>query len=193
MNRILPFLLFFFTSFALFAQLSNDECATLVNLGEAPICPVLDTFNNVMATASVISTTTAGNIPSCFNGSAPDADVWFSFDIPADGSLVDVQIELDAVEGPNGGIVQPQMAIYRGDCSIDGLEELDCVAALAGENSLEIVLVGLTPGFTYYLRVEDWSATASPNWGDFVLCVNSFLLSDFVYNLASVLTTFVFT
>ena len=81
MNRILPFLLFFFTSFALFAQLSNDECATLVNLGEAPICPVLDTFNNVMATASVISTTTAGNIPSCFNGSAPDADVWFSFDI----------------------------------------------------------------------------------------------------------------
>ena len=180
MNRILPFLLFFFTSFALFAQLSNDECATLVNLGEAPICPVLDTFNNVMATASVISTTTAGNIPSCFNGSAPDADVWFSFDIPADGSLVDVQIELDAVEGPNGGIVQPQMAIYRGDCSIDGLEELDCVAALAGENSLEIVLVGLTPGFTYYLRVEDWSATASPNWGDFVLCVKE---PDVIFNM----------
>ncbi len=171
MIRILPFLFFFFTHIILFAQPSNDECATLINLGEAPICPVLDTFNNVLATASVISSTTNGNIPSCFNGSAPDADVWFSFDIPADGSLVDVQIELDAVDGPNGEILQPQMAIYRGDCSIDGLEELDCVAALAGENSLEILLLGLTPGFTYYLRVEDWSASASPNWGDFVLCI----------------------
>lgn len=171
MKRILPFLFLFLSNFFLLAQPSNDECATLIDLGEAPICPVLDTFNNVMATPSVISTSTNGNIPSCFNGSAPDADVWFSFDIPADGSIVDVQIELDAVDGPNGGILQPQMAIYRGDCSIDGLEELDCVAALAGENSLEIVLLGLTPGFTYYLRVEDWSATASPNWGDFVLCV----------------------
>lgn len=169
--RILLFFLFFSSQVTLLAQPSNDECATLVNLGEAPICPVLDTFNNVMATASVISSNTNANIPSCFNGSAPDADVWFSFDIPADGSLVDVQIELDAVDGPNGGIVQPQMAIYRGDCSIDGLEELNCVAALPGENSLEIVLIGLTPGFTYYLRVEDWSASASPNWGDFVLCV----------------------
>jgi len=180
MNRILLFLFFLFTSLVLLAQPSNDECATLVNLGEAPICPVLDTFNNVMATASVISTTTAGNIPSCFNGSSPDADVWFSFDIPLDGSLVDVQIELDAVEGPNGGIVQPQMVIYRGDCSIDGLEELDCVAALAGENSLEIVLLGLSPGFTYYLRVEDWSATASPNWGDFVLCIKE---PDVIFNM----------
>ena len=119
-----------------------------------------------MATASVISSTTNANIPSCFNGSAPDADVWFSFIVPADGSMVDIQIELMAVDGPNGGIIQPQMAVYRGDCSIDGLEELDCVAALPGETDLELVLLGLTPGFTYYLRVEDWSATASPNWGD---------------------------
>jgi gliding motility-associated-like protein len=171
MTRILPFLFLFFIQVFVFAQPSNDECATLFNLGEAPICPILDTFSNVMATASVISTTTNGNIPSCFNGSAPDADVWFSFDLPADGSLVNVQIELDAVDGPNGGIVQPQMAIYRGDCAIDGLEELDCVAALAGENSLEIVLLGLTPDFTYYLRIEDWSASASPNWGDFALCI----------------------
>jgi hypothetical protein len=26
------------------------------------------------------------NIPSCFIGSSPDADVWFLFDIPADGN-----------------------------------------------------------------------------------------------------------
>jgi hypothetical protein len=82
MNRILLFLLFFFASFVLFAQPSNDESATLVNLGEAPICLVLGTFNNAMAVTSVIST----NIPSCFIGSSPDADVWFLFDIPADGN-----------------------------------------------------------------------------------------------------------
>jgi gliding motility-associated-like protein len=171
MTRILHFLLFFFVHFSLIAQPANDECSTLVYLGEIPICPIIDTFNNVSATASVISSTTNANIPSCFNGSAPDADVWFSFTVPADGSMVDVQIELMAVDGPNGGIVQPQMAVYRGDCSIDGLEELDCVAALPGETDLELVLLGLTPGFTYYLRVEDWSATASPNWGDFVFCL----------------------
>ncbi|HFB99724.1 MAG TPA: hypothetical protein ENJ53_02855, partial [Phaeodactylibacter sp.] len=179
MKRIPFFALFLLFQCTLLAQPSNDDCATLNYLGVAPICPILDTFTNVNATPSVISSTTAGNIPSCF-GSTPDADVWFSFDIPADGSLVDVQIELDAVAGPNGGILQPQMAIYRGDCPIDELDELACVSAAAGETSLQTVLLGLTPGLTYYLRVEDWSATASPNWGDFVLCVKE---PDVIFNM----------
>ena len=145
MKRITTILLLLFFQISIFAQPSNDECATLIDLGEAPLCPILDTFNNVNATPSVIASTASLNVPSCFNGSAPDNDVWFSFTIPPDGSFVDVQIELEAVAGPNGGIVQPQMALYRGDCSIDGLQELDCVTTLAGETSLETLILGLIP------------------------------------------------
>mgnify|MGYP000132413720 CR=1 FL=1 len=73
------------------------------------------------------------NIPACFNGSTPNSDVWFSFTVPADGSVVDFQIDLSGVDGPNGSITQPQMAVYRGDCMLDGLDELLCVTSLAGE------------------------------------------------------------
>ena len=154
------------------AQPSNDECITLIDLGEAPICPILDTFNNVAATASIISLDPSVNIPNCFNGGAPERDVWFSFIVPGSGSIVDFQIELNGVTGgSNGTITQPQMAVYRGDCSVDGLDELLCVTSLAGETDLSVDLIGLTPGITYFLRIEDWSATATPNWGDFELCI----------------------
>lgn len=172
MKRIYTTSIFLCFSLLAMTQPSNDECTTLIDLGEAPICPIIDTFTNVNATASIISLNPNLNIPSCFNGGEPDADVWFSFTIPADGSITDFQIELSAVNGTNGPILQPQMAIYRGDCGLDNLQEIQCATALPGESELEVILQGLFPGFIYYIRVEDWSASASPNWGDFVLCIN---------------------
>jgi len=171
MRRITITALLIFLCSIIYAQPSNDDCETLIDLGEAPICPIIDTFNNVNTTGTLISNDPNFNIPTCFNGAAPDADVWFSFTTPADGSVLDVQIELTSVEGPNGGIVQPQMAVYRGDCGLDELQELLCVSAATGQTDIEMVLFGLTPGFQYFIRVEDWSASATPNWGDFVLCV----------------------
>ncbi|MEY3050895.1 MAG: hypothetical protein RLY31_680, partial [Bacteroidota bacterium] len=168
-------LLFCLSYGALLAQPSNDECSGLVYLGEAPVCPSTDTFNNVNATVSTVFSTPSENIPTCFTGGVVDRDVWFSFTTPADGSAPDLTVRLQAVDGPHGAITQPQLAVYRGDCLLDELQELSCVTAPPGGTDLELDLLGLTPGLPYFVRVSDWSASASPNWGDFVLCVEAFV------------------
>lgn len=174
MTRLLTFLFSLFLAFSAFAQPSNDDCSGLIDLGVAPVCPVPDTFNNVGATLSLVFLNPLENIPSCFTGGIVDRDVWFSFTVPPDGSVLDFTIEVTGVEGPNGSIQQPQIAVYRGDCQLDELQELGCATALPGEDKVEIDLLGLTPGLPYFLRVSDWSASALPNWGDFVLCVKEF-------------------
>ncbi len=163
-------------SFAIaFAQPANDDCAGLIDLGIAPICPVLDTFNNVNASQSVVFTSPTDNIPSCFTGGTIDRDVWFMFTVPPDGSVVDFTISIMGVDGQNGSILQPQVAVYRGDCELDGLQELNCATSTLGSSDVEIDLLGLTPGLPYFLRVSDWSASASPNWGDFVFCIAEYV------------------
>jgi len=180
MKKIVSLTLLLLCSIYLFAQPANDDCSNLIDLGEVPNCNPANIYTNVNATPSIISTDPNLNIPSCFN-STPDADVWFSFTVPANGSIVDVQIDIDAMAGTNSEILQPQMAVYRGDCSVDGLQEVGCFMSAAGETNLEAVLIGLLPGFTYYLRIEDWSATAASNEGDFVLCVKE---PDPIFNIA---------
>jgi len=63
-----------FTSINLFAQPGNDECATLIDLGEAPVCPPPGVYTNLNATSSTISPV---NQPACFNGGGTQNDVWF--------------------------------------------------------------------------------------------------------------------
>jgi len=186
-QRILLLLSFVLCSISAFSQPVNDDCSGIIDLGEAPICPaVLDTFNNVGATESIISTDPNFQVPACFNGGIVQRDVWFSFTIPTDGSIVDFQVTITGVDGPNGSIAQPQVAVYRGDCLIDELQELDCATSGLGETEITIDLEGLTPGLEYFLRIEDWSATASSNEGDFVLCIEEF---DPCFNLCETETT----
>ncbi len=147
-------------------HLSYDDflCDSLVQLGVAPTCPT-DTFTNVGATNSNIG---FDNAPSCFNGGIATRDVWFSF--VCSDTLLDYRITLTGV-GANQ-ITNPQFAVYRGDCAFDGFAELLCAVADVGDNSLFLDLQGLTPGLTYFIRVSDYSITATPNWGDFTLCVD---------------------
>jgi len=63
--------------------------------------------------------------------------------------------------------------LHRGECFDNELDELLCAKADVGESTLELDLLGLTPGLPYFLRVDAFSATATPNWGDFILCVDS--------------------
>jgi gliding motility-associated-like protein len=176
MNRILLLVIlsFPFVMPQAMAQPSNDDCQGLISLGEVPFCPIPDTFNNVNATLSSVFSNPNDNIPACFTGGVVDRDVWFSFTTPADGSIVDFTIELTGVNGPNGSISQPQIAVYRGDCLLDELQELACATSAPGESFVELDLPGLTPGIPYFIRASDWSASASPNWGDFVLCVKEY-------------------
>ncbi len=151
----------------LFAQPANDDCGGIIDLGVAPNCDSI-IYNNFEATESNIGT---DNFPSCFVG-IPDRDVWFQFTATTD--FLDYRIEVTGCEDVAEGIAamsNPQIAIYRGDCEVDGLQELDCVTAAQGEGSVFMDLIGLTPGITYFLRINDWSSTATPNEGGFKLCV----------------------
>lgn len=180
MKKSLTLLALLLSAISAFAQPSNDDCSGLVDLGIAPICPILDTFTNFNATQSVVFSNPIDNIPSCFTGGIIDRDVWFMFTVPSDGSVVDFTVEVLGVNGPNGSITQPQIAVYRGDCELDGLQELNCATAAIGETMVEIDLIGLTPGLPYFLRISDWTASASPNWGDFELCVKEY---EPIYNM----------
>ena len=151
------------------AQVPNDDCNGLINLGIVPICPHPDTFNNVDATLSMVFSDPAMNIPGCFNGIG-DRDVWFQFTTPA--NILDFNITITGVsDGLNGSILQPQVAVYRGDCALDDLSELFCAASPMGSTDITFDLLGLDPNENYFLRINDWSATAAPNWGDFVICI----------------------
>lgn len=151
----------------------NDDCNGIINLGDAPFCSNPGEYTNVNATESNIDP--LFNIPVCF-ATNPERDVWFQFNIPADGSANDVQIAVFGDVDGNGTMRLPQVALYRGDaCSFGDLAEIDCGSALINENQVEIVQIGLTPGATYYLRINDYSATAAPNWGTFKLCVQKYV------------------
>ncbi|MFQ5446121.1 MAG: choice-of-anchor L domain-containing protein [Saprospiraceae bacterium] len=167
MKQFITLSFFLFFTIALYAQPANDDCPSL-NLGDAPVCPDSVLFNNVGATESNIG---FDNFPPCFVGN-PDRDVWFSF--VAVDTILDYRVLLTGMADPANGhlpIVNPQIAVYRGDCEFDGMQLLDCVSATAGETEVMIDLVGLTPGITYFLRINDWSPTASPNSGAFKLCI----------------------
>ena len=169
------YLLVLFAAFSvgLSAQPVNDDCAGIIDLGEVPYCSAPAQYTNVDATASDIDP--VFNIPACFSSGGVQRDVWFQFSIPADGSIVDVTVAVTGNENGNGTLENPQVAVYRGDCAYGELSELDCASAPNGTNSISLDLFGLTPGFTYFIRVNDYSATASPNAGTFQLCVNEYV------------------
>jgi len=157
---------------AVIGQPLNDECGSAVDLGEAPTCPTNLIFTNVDATASTIA---GQNIPSCFmGGSVINRDVWFVFQTPANVPVSD-QNYLISIFGVAGtpGIQNPQLALYRGVCP-DGLAEWDCASAVSGSDEVVLEVEGLIPGIPYYIRVNDFSATAAPNWGEFRICVDNF-------------------
>ncbi|MBI1223921.1 MAG: T9SS type B sorting domain-containing protein [Bacteroidetes bacterium] len=159
---------FLFFSISLFAQPANDDCPGIINFGPAPICDDSNIFNNFNATESNIG---FDNFPSCWVGN-PERDVWFSF--VAVDTILDYRITVTACPDPTNNIdpiLNPQIAIYRGDCEFDGLQLLDCASAANGNGVVEVDLFGLTPGITYFIRINDWSPTGTPNDGAFKLCI----------------------
>ncbi len=165
---------------AAFAQPANDDCTSSINLGDAPYCSDPAQYTNVDATASTIS---PSNIPDCFNGGTVQRDVWFRFTTPANGSITDFTITIQGNEGGNGTLKNPQIAVYRGDCPND-LDMLVCASAPNLTNSTSVDLVGLTPGAEYFIRINDYSATASSNAGTFKLCITEYV-AEFIMGQAT--------
>ncbi|MCB9266506.1 MAG: hypothetical protein H6558_15865 [Lewinellaceae bacterium] len=151
----------------LLAQPANDDCNTPIHLGVAPACPDSVFFSNVNATASNTGT---GAPPSCFNGGTAENDIWFTF--TTSDTVYDYTMTLVGMaDGAGAAIVNPQIALYRGDCA-GGLAELACASAETGAEEVELNVEGLTPSVTYFLRVNDYSPSVAPNWGAFQLCVS---------------------
>ncbi len=176
-TNTLFFLAFLLTTFSLKAQAPlNDDCVGLIDLGIAPYCPDVtipgnetEIYSNVDATASDIG---FGNNPLCFNGGTIQRDVWFAF--TTSDTIFDYTITVMGIVGPDGepSIVNPQVALYRGACAVNNLAELLCASAAPGETMIELDAEGLTPGITYFIRINDYSGTATPNAGSFKLCVD---------------------
>ncbi len=179
--RLISTIFIMHLALVLFAQPANDECVDRIQLGVVPLCPVMGTFTNVDATASVISDDPTLNKPDCFSGSQPDNDVWFSFIVPADGSAPNLIIEVTPTTGANGPISQPQIAAYRGICGEDELAEVGCASAAFNEDMVSLELFGLNAGDEIFLRIEDWTASATNNAGDFALCIKA---PDPIFNIA---------
>ncbi len=166
MKQLITAIFLLFSSLAL-AQPVNDDCPGIINLGVAPACPQ-QFFSNVNATASNIG---FGNNPSCFNGGIAPRDVWFAF--TSSDTIFDYSITVTGQA--NAGVPamrNPQIAVYRGECELNGLAELLCASAPNGETILRLDVYGLTPNVTYFIRISDYSPTATPNWGAFQLCVD---------------------
>lgn len=169
--RLFSTLFMFFMVVAVFAQTpANDDCDGLIDLGLAPTCPDSTFFNNVDATASEAFTNPADNIPACWDN--VNRDVWFAF---TTNTFTDYTIYLEGItdEDGNDPIQNPQIALYRGDCVEDGLAELLCAESEDGDTTLSFDAIGLTPNTQYFLRVDDFSASATPNSGAFYLCIDS--------------------
>ncbi|MFM2267852.1 MAG: hypothetical protein RL757_1293 [Bacteroidota bacterium] len=168
MKHFFTLVLAFVATFAL-AQPANDNCSGAINLGtplpSTGTCPTTE-YTSANATASSVLPV---NSPSCFNGGITSRDVWFKFTIPAtsDGN---VEITLNGTGA--GTIRNPQIAIYRGDCSSNFFNEIDCATTAPTANLTTVRLreFGLLPG-EYFLRVNDWSPSLAAFAGTFALCV----------------------
>ncbi|PSR12265.1 MAG: hypothetical protein DA408_05155 [Bacteroidetes bacterium] len=161
----------------LFAQPpENDDCMGVIDLGRAPYCPdssdpvnTAAIFSNSHATASSIG---AGNNPTCFNGGTVQRDVWFAF--TTSDTIIDYTITVTGVPGPAGepALLNPQVALYRGVCAVNSLAELLCASASPGQNRVVLQAEGLTPNITYFLRINDFSETATSPAGSFSICID---------------------
>jgi hypothetical protein len=150
------------------AQPSNDNCGGFVDIVSIDnYCSGVSEFTNVDATLSPEGGGPATTCNPAWNGE--QRDVWFRFQATAD--IFDVSITV------NGNtLLNPQIAVYRGDC-VDGLAELACVVAPNNTATAELILQGLDVGEYYYIRVNDYSATATPNSGTFQLCIKEYIPS----------------
>jgi len=145
----------------------NDDCTGVFDFGVAPSC-LTNVFSNTGATPSVLSADPAKNLPACFNGDLNQRDVWFAF--TCSDTLLNYRIALTGIGA--GSIKNPQFAVYRGDCALEGLSEIFCAVSEPGEKDLVLDMENLTAGARYYIRVSDYSPVPAPNSGTFNLCVD---------------------
>lgn len=161
MTRIFFTLLISCFAATVFAQF-NDDCSTATPVPDVSnFCSSVNAGDNQLATPSNVPA------PSCGIGLS-GSDVWYSF--TATATDVVIIINGATVFTPGGTLQQPAVTLYSGSCN--NLMEIDCAAATNFQNIIELRTGGLTPGQTYYFRVDGLIP------GTFQYCIRNYFLSD---------------
>ncbi len=169
-------LIFLACSLSIFAQPVNDDCVGLIDLGVVPYCSdsIGVFYTNLDATESDIGNDNLPGAGACGDNDITFVgnDVWFAF--TTSDTILDYTITVTGITDGMGSVPMsnPQIMIYRGACACDEMALLACGAANDGENVLPLDVLGLDPNEVYFLRINDFSSTATPNWGTFQLCID---------------------
>jgi hypothetical protein len=148
-HLFLNFFIFCLSIFS-FAQPTNDDCANAIPLTINTSC-IYTTYDNLLATAS------ADTDPSCASYST--GDVWFSFVVPAGGSVT--------ANSNVGTITDSGMAWYTGICG--ALTEIACSDDESENGNMSMISqADLIPGETIFIRFWDYS----DGTGTFDICVS---------------------
>ncbi len=153
MLRITVLVIFWvFSTTALFAQPSNDDCANAIELFSTDPCsPVVGTVDDA----------TSSGTDDCV-GTADD-DVWYFF--VANSASYD--IEVDGYGNFINGI-DVVIGVYSGNCS--SLTNIDCEDGTLAGGTETLTVGGLTIGNTYYIQIYDYF-TGEPGNPDFDICI----------------------
>ena len=153
------YILFCFSSIALYAQPSNDECFNPIVLKDVTDwCSKPGEFTNVGATPSTYG------LPACFTNVSND--VWFAFTAVATDVVITISGKTS--QNPGGTLKFPEAALYNGFCG-STLGELECQTD-NGNSIIELYQAGLFVGSTYLIRVDgrvDFTGT-------FEICINNY-------------------
>lgn len=157
----LRLIILFLLPLGLLAQPTNDECANAIELTDVNNwCSDAGAFNNSSATQS------GQAAPRCLLSNGTFKDVWFTFN--ATGTDLNVRVIGLIDKEPGGTMSNPEVSVYRGDCS--SLTELGCNSDAFNAGFVELLLDKITPGGTYFIRISGRNNSS----GTFQLCVNSF-------------------
>ena len=180
MKKLFTFLLIL-TGLGLAAQPANDTCSNaieMIDYNTATDLVASGVFNNINASESVISPFPFLQTPAAWNDS--DNDVWFRFTtnpaVAADIRLTVTGVDTMADGSPCTPLASPQIAVYRyipglDPCGLNNLAELNAAQASLGAGTLSLDILGVDPNTEYYVRINGYSNTATPDEGCFVFTV----------------------
>jgi gliding motility-associated-like protein len=144
-----------------FAQPSNDDCSSPINIPDVTnYCSKIGEFTNINAGNSGYSSAT------CWPNT--DKDVWFRFRaFFTDVNIVVIGTNLGGTKG--GTLARPMVALYKGVCG-GTISELECGADVTGKGIFSIYQGALIVGADYFIRIDG----ANKSSGTFQLCINNF-------------------
>jgi Secretion system C-terminal sorting domain len=132
-------------SFTTASNITNNDCSGAINL-----------VDNVAIGGTTLYATQSRAASSCTGGTSAFAnDVWYKFTTNSAGGAVDVDL-LTFLQ--NGISMDAVVEAFSGTCG--SLVSLGCIDAVGADDLETLVLTGLAPNSTFYVRVYGWQTAA---------------------------------